>query len=196
MKRVICFLSPALCSALLTACGAEDVQQTPEAPALPDSVGSIQQASTVAEDTCATAVPRDTLFTAAVSATSPNGDYDHVGCRHEYMGVTHSPASAPPTVMQFVAATYAGPITSPQFLGCSAMWVQLSVWQQTSGGLMRVEDPPIQYGYESVVNGVHTGKCVAPSTYFVVGQEADYLAVAKAGAIFTYEPVKLWDGRS
>ena len=86
-------------------------------------------------------------------------------------------------------ATYAGPLTTPSFLGCGAMWGNLSVWVETapgSGTYKKVGDAGPAYGYSD-----GNGGCIRPVVALRSPTEANYRVFGQAGAIFTYEPVSL-----
>jgi hypothetical protein len=162
------------------ACGGSP-RESPEETSLTRSAGQA-----FAESTCGT-TNADNFLVTSPGATSPDGNYNHSSCTNAYIVLGH--VTPPNPSDTFIRADYAGPITTPSFLGCNAMWAKLSVWKETSKGSMvytKFEDTPTSYGVD---NG--HGVCLPPSAEVQVPLEWNYKALGQAGAIFTYEPVRL-----
>jgi hypothetical protein len=131
-------------------------------------------------DSCGASASDVTFSQSVRSSTSADGSYDHSPlCAHAYIGEG--------TVSGITAGTarYAGPLTSPSFLGCGAMWVQASLWRKVGSSFVRVADSPI-------VTGTQSGStCIAPTSTVSFSGSADFKVMGVAGIIFTYEPVTI-----
>jgi hypothetical protein len=141
-------------------------------------------------DTCPSA-PADVTLSGNASSTSPSATYGSGLCPQSYVGVANSGSKTVGgnTVVAYTTAyaTYAGPITTPSFLGCNAMWVMSTLWRKYGDSYTRVADSPM-------VAGTQVGNsCVAPTASLSLGGDPNvtYEITALSGAIFTIEPVKI-----
>ncbi|HEX2677885.1 MAG TPA: hypothetical protein VHM19_14630 [Polyangiales bacterium] len=126
------------------------------------------------------AASADVLIGANASVTSPDGNYTHPQCPHAFIGAIAQVAG------KTAYATYAGPVTTPSFLGCGAMWVQSSLWKQSGTTFVKVADGPISYGVQ-----FGTGCLIPRSPVTMPSTAGSYRLMGTAGAIFTYEPVTI-----
>ncbi|MGH7439210.1 MAG: hypothetical protein ACRENE_26290 [Polyangiaceae bacterium] len=141
-------------------------------------------------DTCPSATA-DVTLSGNTPSTSPSATYGSGLCPQSYVGVANSGSKSVGgnTVVAYPTAyaTYAGPITTPSFLGCNAMWVTFTVWRKYGDSYTRVADSPL-------VAGTQVGNnCVAPTASLSLSSDPNvtYEITALSGAIFTIEPVTI-----
>ena len=149
-----------------------------------DREPTARAASALGESTCASA-SQDVIITQTDgTATSPDGNYDHPDCRNAFIAIGY--ATAQHFDGHWASAYYAGPMTTPQYLGCNAMWIQMSLYKWNGGQYVKVGDDGPYYGYED-----SQGNCQMYIASVETTGNGVYKIAAAAGIISSTVPVKV-----
>ena len=149
-----------------------------------DREPTARAASALGESTCASASYDVDIPGVDGEATSPDGNYDHPDCRNAFIAVGY--ATATYNTHYAAAEWISSNVTTPQYLGCNAMWIQMTLYKWNGGQYVKVNGGTA-YGYEEHTNG--DDYCIPPFAEVKTPGNGVYKIVAAAGIIYTTEPI-------
>ena len=181
------------------ACGAAPDEGANAEPLVEETQASINEASCSAGD-----IPDAPIWawppTLFSGTTSPDGNYGVPHCKNAFRVRAYS-FNAVSDPLVYLEVSYAGPVTTPSFLGCEAMWVYATLWEwppsPLGGGTppgTRIATSPVTQGKEYRLDGQR--RCSIPRVRFrppagLANEGRYFMVAAQAGAITTYQKVKV-----